>query len=215
MKRPEVYYKYQNEPSSFLKRLTGVLNVEKSTRTGQHNSSFVKSIRLTGGRFAKEDITYSSVKLGYSMLTNRRDSHGSTRLVISWLSVWRVTSTMTGYINCDESFDASWIESIRQYLQPHLIPTCGMFSKCLANRFLVWLVDFHLDESFDSTTFSTTLDNCLRNILYILFSSCTRGIFSKCHVNRLPVWWDDMNCDKSFVSTKSTNSFRGHCRIFS
>ena len=35
-------------------------------RTGRHDSSSVKSIRLTGSRFAKEDNTYLSVKLGYS-----------------------------------------------------------------------------------------------------------------------------------------------------
>ena len=35
-------------------------------RTGRHDSSSVKSIRLTGSRFAKEDNTYLCVKLGYS-----------------------------------------------------------------------------------------------------------------------------------------------------
>ena len=46
-------------------------------------SSLEKPIRLTRGRFANEDNTYLIVKLGYSKLTNRHDSHGSTRIDIS------------------------------------------------------------------------------------------------------------------------------------
>ena len=43
-----------DEPSSFLKRQTGALNVDESTRTGRLDSSLAKSIRFTWSRFTKD-----------------------------------------------------------------------------------------------------------------------------------------------------------------
>ena len=59
------------------------------------------------------------------------------------MTTWtfRVLETWNGY-------DSS---TIRQHLHPPFVVSCGIFSKCLANRLPVWRVDINCDESFDSS----------------------------------------------------------------
>ena len=88
--------------------------------------------------------------------SNRTTHHSKWRSVIPDVNlqclanrhpVWRVI------IYCDESFDSSWIVSIRQHLQPPFTDTCGIFFKCLANWHPVWRVVICCDGLFNLSQF--------------------------------------------------------------
>ena len=94
--------------------------------------------------------------------------------------------------------------------------TCGIFSKCLANRHLVWRVVICGDESFDSIASYrfNNIFNAPSQILAEYFLSVLQIIH--------PVWQVVICCDKSFDSSRIV-SIRQHlqppftdtCSIFS
>ena len=125
-------------------------------RAGRHDSSLVKSIRLTGSRFAKEDNTYLSFKLGYSFDSTKSCYRAFPSVFqIDFRRYDGLTSTVRN-------------RSIRQYLQPPFVATCGLLSKCLANWLSIWRINIICDESFDSTISATPFRGHLRNIFCVL-----------------------------------------------
>ena len=128
--------------------------------------------RITRRLLVGSGITYNS-RVSWFRFTHRKYD-GSTSTVTS-RSI-RVDSTTSpthlrsyaeyslSVLQIDLRYDGSTSAATSRTIWQNLQPPFGIFSKCLANRLLVWRVDFNLDESFNSTTFSTTLDSYLWNI---------------------------------------------------